>query len=123
MQKQYYCDQRVVGETGEEGCTVRVRATRQVTGEFKVAFVGDDHVNRAGSTTTATIHGMKTVLLAAMNNTAKIQNQWHGTEEDCRTRYRCFDSRALQLSRKDQHHASWRERERRDVPATTAPVP
>ena len=75
-QRQYFCDQRVVGESGaEEGCTARVRATRQVTNEFKVTFVDTEHVNCAGSTTTATIRGMEPVLTAALRNNPKISDE------------------------------------------------
>lgn len=75
-QRLYFCDQRVVDESGaEKGCTARVRATRQVTGEFKITFVNTEHVNCAGSTTTATIRGMEPVLVAALKNNAKISDE------------------------------------------------
>lgn len=75
-QRQYFCDQRVVGESGaEEGCTARVRATRQATSEFKVTFISTEHVNCAGSTRTATIRGMEPVLTAALRNNPKISDE------------------------------------------------
>lgn len=75
-QRQYFCDQRVLDESGaEKGCTARARATRQVTGEFKLTFVNTEHVNCAGSTTTATIRGMEPVLVAAIRNNAKISDE------------------------------------------------